>query len=64
MNDPFPNFSPSVLQQAARANHPPSPFWNRLKVGTIALTSLVGGVWFLNLPYPLIFLICKKSSES
>jgi hypothetical protein len=54
LNDLFPNFSPSVLQQAARANRPPSPFWNRLKVGTIALTSLVGGVWFLNLPYPMI----------
>lgn len=54
LNDLFPNFSQSVLQKAARANRPPSPFWNRLKIGTIALTSVAGGIWFLNLPYPMI----------
>lgn len=54
LNDLFPNFSQAVLQKAARANRPPSPFWSRLKFGAIALTSVVGGVWLLNLPYPMI----------
>src|SRR5512147_2054396 len=54
LNDLFPNFSQAVLQKAACANRPPSPFWSRLKFGAIALTSVVGGVWLLNLPYPMI----------
>jgi len=54
LNDLFPDFDEKVLQRAAKANCPPSPVWGRLKVGAIALASITGGIWFLNLPYPMI----------
>ncbi|MGI0489771.1 hypothetical protein ACN4EK_30495 [Pantanalinema rosaneae CENA516] len=54
MNDLFPNFSKKVLQQAAAANQPPSPIWGWLKFGTISIAAVVGSIWFVNLPYPMI----------
>ncbi len=54
VDDLFPDFSEKVLKQAAKANCPPSPTWGRIKVGAIAIASLAGGIWFLNLPYPMI----------
>lgn len=54
LDDVFPNFSEQVLQAAARANRPPNAIWGHLQVATIALASLAGGIWFLNLPYPMI----------
>lgn len=54
LNDLFPKFDQQVLQRAAKANCPPSPFWGRLKLAAIATVSLVGGVAVLNLPYPMI----------
>ncbi|QZZ22705.1 hypothetical protein J5X98_10280 [Leptothermofonsia sichuanensis E412] len=54
VDDLFPDFSKKVLKSAARANRPPSPTWNLIRGGTIALVSTVGAVWFLNLPFPMI----------
>lgn len=54
VDDLFPDFNKKVLKAAARANFPPSPTWNLIKGGTIALVSTVGAVWFLNLPFPMI----------
>ncbi|UBF25082.1 hypothetical protein K9N68_26130 [Kovacikia minuta CCNUW1] len=54
IDDLFPDFSKKVLQQAARANQPPSAVWTGIKVATIALAGIAGSVWFLNLPYPPI----------
>ncbi|MBL1175374.1 hypothetical protein [Pantanalinema sp. GBBB05] len=54
VSDLFPNFSRKVLKQAAAANQPPSPVWGWIKFSTIALTTVVGGIWFVNLPFPMI----------
>ncbi len=57
VDDLFPTFSEKVLKAAVRANHPgrsTTQGWSGIKLGTAALVSLVGGVWFLNLPYPPI----------
>jgi len=54
LDDLFPNFDERVLQRAAKANRPVNPVWGWLKVGAIATASVVGGVWVLNLPYPMI----------
>jgi len=54
LNDLFPDFDEQVLKRAAKANRPASPVWGRLKFATIAIVSLTGGIWFLNLPYPMI----------
>lgn len=54
LDDLFPDFSEPVLKRAAHANCPPSPIWGRVKFAAIAITGIVGGVWFLNLPYPMI----------
>lgn len=54
VSDLFPDFRDNVLAHAARVNQPPSPLWTGLKWGTIAAVTLVGGVWVLNLPYPMI----------
>jgi len=56
LEDLFPDFSDKVLKAAARANNPigiGKPF----KVATLLLAGAavtVGGIWFLNLPYPPI----------
>ena len=54
LDDLFPNFDERVLQRAAKANRPVNPVWGWLKVGAIATAGVVGGVWVLNLPYPMI----------
>lgn len=54
LDDLFPNFNPKVLKQAAKANRPPSALWNSIKFGAIAVGGIAGGIWFLNLPYPMI----------
>lgn len=54
LDDLFPDFSEKVLQRAARANRPPSRLLSRLTFATIAVAGVAGGVWFLNLPYPMI----------
>lgn len=54
ISDLFPDFSKKVLQQAAAANQPPSPIWGWLKFGTISIAAVVGGLWLVNLPYPMI----------
>lgn len=53
VSDLFPNFSERVLKAAAAANRP-SKFWGQLQVATIAIATVAGSVWFLNLPYPMI----------
>lgn len=56
LDDLFPDFDEQVLKRAAKANCPPTsmPVWNRLKFAAIAVAGITGGVWFLNLPYPMI----------
>lgn len=54
VDDLFPNFNPKVLKQAAKANRPPSALWNSIKLSAIAVGGIAGGIWFLNLPYPMI----------
>jgi len=54
VDDLFPTFSEKVLKAAARANCPPKVSWTGIKVGVATVAGIVGGVWFLNLPYPPI----------
>jgi hypothetical protein len=54
VDDLFPDFNKAVVEQAARANRPANPFWGRLKLGAIALTTGAAGLWLVNLPYPMI----------
>jgi hypothetical protein len=53
MEDIFPEFSDKVLRRAARANRKAGKLklaWNV----TVGLTITAGGLWVLNLPYPMI----------
>jgi len=51
--DMFPNFSQKVLKAAARANRPPGP-WGKIKFAAVVLIGATGGLYVLNLPYPMI----------
>jgi tetratricopeptide (TPR) repeat protein len=51
--DLFPNFSESVLKQAARANRPAGP-WSKLTAAALVVAGTTGGIYILNLPYPMI----------
>lgn len=53
ISDLFPDFNSKVLRKAIKANRPASKLWI---IPTIALGlgGLVGMVWLLNLPYPMI----------
>ncbi|MEB3828960.1 hypothetical protein [Phormidium sp. CCY1219] len=53
VKDIYPNFSPQVLQAAAKANRPPSGL-SRLKWIPVGAIGLAGAIWLLNLPYPMI----------
>jgi tetratricopeptide (TPR) repeat protein len=53
IDDQFPEFKPSVLKRAARANRPPG-LGKKVLWGGVTLAGLVGGVWVANLPYPMI----------
>lgn len=53
ISDLFPHFDLQVIKKALRANRPPSSLWLIPKM-TIALGSLAGLIWLLNLPYPMI----------
>lgn len=52
--DLFPDFSEKVLKAAVQANGSSAPLWNRLKFAAVGLVGLTGGIWVLNLPYPMI----------
>jgi hypothetical protein len=54
LKDLFPDFSEAVLRKAARANRPTSPILRQVKFAAIALVGITGGIWVLNLPYPMI----------
>ncbi|MBE9041961.1 hypothetical protein IQ235_14355, partial [Oscillatoriales cyanobacterium LEGE 11467] len=51
--DIFPDFSPRVLQQAAKANRPPG-LLSKLKWVTLFGIGGAGFLMFVNLPYPMI----------
>ncbi len=53
LRDVFPNFNPKVYQAAARANRPPG-ILRKLALGTVGVATLAGGLFVLNLPYPMI----------
>ena len=53
ISDLFPDFNSKVIKKAARLNRPTSKFWLIPKI-SIGLSALVGLVWLLNLPYPMI----------
>ena len=56
--DLFPDFDRQVLKRAAQANRGQSSqgwsLWWLLPWGTAAIAALAGGIWVLNLPYPMI----------
>lgn len=54
LNDVFPTFSEPVLKRAARANRPPSRLWQSIQLATVGTATIAGGLWVLNLPYPMI----------
>lgn len=51
--DMFPNFSEKILKAAARANRP-SGQWGKVRFAAVLLVGMAGGLWVLNLPYPMI----------
>ena len=53
ISDLFPDFNPKVLQKAIKVNRPASKLWHLPKIA-VGLGRLVGLVWLLNLPYPMI----------
>ena len=53
ISDLFPDFNPKVLQKAVKVNRPASKLWHLPKIA-VGLGGLVGLVWLLNLPYPMI----------
>lgn len=53
ISDLFPDFNDEVLKKAARANRHLSKLWLIPKIA-MGLSGLVGLVWLLNLPYPMI----------
>jgi hypothetical protein len=53
IGDVFPDFNSQVLQKAIRVNRPTSKLW-LIPHAAIGLGGLVGLVWLLNLPYPMI----------
>ena len=53
ISDLFPNFNSKVIKKAVRVNCSNSKPWLIPKIA-ISLTGLVGLVWLLNLPYPMI----------
>ena len=52
--DIFPTFSEAVLQKAARANRGSMGKFGLIKTAVVGLTLSAGGIWVLNLPYPMI----------
>ncbi|MDX2230867.1 MAG: hypothetical protein NW220_14600 [Leptolyngbyaceae cyanobacterium bins.349] len=55
LSDLFPDFDEKVLKRAAKANCPPvATGWHRVKWVAIAIAGITGGIWVLNLPYPMI----------
>ena len=53
LQDVLPDFSDRVIRQAAKANRSKSKLWLLPKVA-VAMAALSGGIWVLNLPYPMI----------
>jgi hypothetical protein len=53
IRDLFPNFSQTVIQQAAKANRPPG-IWNTVKWAALLTLGGVGIIAVANLPYPPI----------
>ena len=53
ISDLFPDFNIKVLKKAVKVNRPASKLWLVPKIA-IGLGGLVGCVWLLNLPYPMI----------
>lgn len=51
--DVFPSFSKKALKQAAKANRP-TGLLGKISQVSIALVSLSGLIWVINLPYPMI----------
>ena len=51
--DLFPDFNAKVITKAVRVNRPPSALWLLPKIA-LGLGALLGLVWVLNLPYPMI----------
>ncbi len=56
VDDIFPEFDEKILKQAAKLNLPnPAIRPAKWVVGlTAGVAALVGGIWFVNLPYPMV----------
>ncbi|MGC9505901.1 hypothetical protein [Baaleninema sp.] len=53
ITDIYPDFNPTVIQRAAKANRPPGLF-SKLKWVAVLAVGSVGFVYIANLPYPMI----------
>ncbi|MBD2122299.1 hypothetical protein [Trichocoleus sp. FACHB-262] len=53
ISDIFPEFSHKAIKQALRANRPPG-IWSKVKLVTVTTVGVVGGIYVLNLPFPMI----------
>ena len=53
LKDQFPNFSETVIQNAAKVNKP-SGMLSKIALIPAALVGMAGIVWVANLPYPMI----------
>ncbi|MDA0266155.1 MAG: hypothetical protein O2890_13005 [Cyanobacteria bacterium] len=54
IEDIFPEFKEAVLHKAARANRSSMGKFGLIKTALLGLTVSAGGLWVLNLPYPMI----------
>lgn len=54
ISDLFPDFNSQVLKKAVRVNRSTNKFWFILLATATSFGGLVGLIWVLNLPYPMI----------
>lgn len=59
--DMFPSFNEKVLKAAAGANCPPEP-WSKIKFAGALLVGATGGLYMLNLPYPMVRLPVARTA--
>lgn len=61
VSDILPDFDAQVLQKAVRANRPPGP-WGAIKVVAATVVGLAGGIYIINLPFPMVRIPIAKTA--
>lgn len=61
ISDLLPDFDAQVLQKAVRANRPPGP-WGTIKVVAATVVGLAGGLYIINLPFPMVRIPIAKTA--